>query len=54
METLLEKLLLLINNSTSKFKTMRIWFYAKKQDISSNELNQIKDACNCKIKEYVK
>ena len=33
---------------------MRIWFYAKKQDISNNELNQIQDACNCKIKEYIK
>lgn len=54
MGTILEKILILINNSTSKFKTMRIWFYAKKQDISSNELNQVQDACNCKIKEYTK
>lgn len=54
METLLEKILILINNSTSKFKTMRIWFYAKKQDISSNELKSIQTACNYKIKEYIK
>lgn len=52
MGTILEKILTLINNSTSKFKTMKIWLYAKRQNISNSELNQIQDACNCKIKEY--
>ena len=50
METLLEKMLTLISNSTTKFKTFRIWFYAKGQNMSKSDLNQVKEACDSKIK----
>lgn len=50
METLLEKMLTLISNSTTNFKTIRIWFYAKGQNMSKSDLNQVKEACDSKIK----
>ena len=50
METLLEKMLTLISNSTTKFKTFRIWFHAKAQNMSESDLESVKKACNSKIK----
>ena len=50
MESLLEKMLTLISNSTTISKIIGLFDYAKKQNMTESDLNQVKEACDSKIK----